>query len=81
MTCYVYKLIQVNLSQRSAPANNSALLPSDVMIIDFAKLPAHSLLAGNSSIDRCHVISKQPMRPKSVEEKIPQTKQVVNKTN
>ena len=75
----MYKFVQVNLSQRSAHAGNSALLPSDVMIIDFAKLPAQSLLAGNSSIDRCHVTSKQPMRPRSAGEKIPQTKQVLNK--
>ena len=81
MICYVYKLVQVNLSQRSAHTGNSALLPPDVMIIDFAKLPAQSLLAGNSSIDRCHVTSKQPMRPRSVGEKIPQTKQVLNKTS
>ena len=81
MNCYVYKLIQVNLSQRPAHAGNSALLPSDVMIIEFAKLPAQNLLAGNSSTDRCHVTSKQPMRPKSVGEKIPQTKQELNKTS
>ena len=81
MICYVYKLIQVNLSQRPAHAGNSALLPSDVMIIEFAKLPAQNLLAGNSSTDRCHVTSKQPMRPKSVGEKIPQTKQELNKTS
>ena len=74
--CYVYKLIQVNLSQRSAHAGNIALLPSDVIIIDFAKLPAQRLLAGNSSIDRCHVTSKPSMRPRSVGEKLSQTKQV-----
>ena len=33
-----------------------ALLPSDD--IDFTLLPAQSLLAGNSFIVRCHVISK-----------------------
>ena len=60
-------------------AVNSALLPSEVMIIDFASLTAQRLLAGNSSIDRCHVTSKQPMRPRSVGEKIPQTKQVLLK--
>ena len=75
----MYKLVQVNLSQRSAHAVNSALLPSEVMIIDFTNLPAQRLLAGNSSIDRCYVTSKQPMRPRSAGEKIPQTKQVLNK--
>ena len=45
-----------NGGRRSTFAGNSALLPSDV--IDFALLPAKTLLAGNSSIVRCHATSK-----------------------
>ena len=44
------------LRRRSTFAGNSALSPSDV--IDFALLPAPRILAGNSFIVRCHVISK-----------------------
>ena len=45
-----------NGGRRSTFADNSALLPSDV--IDFALLAAQRLLAGNSVIVRCHVTSK-----------------------
>ena len=45
-----------NGGRRSTFAGKSALLPSDV--IDFALLPAPSLLVGNTFIVRCHVTLK-----------------------
>ena len=53
---YSTKRNTCNGSRRSTFAGDSALLSSDV--IDFALLPAQTLLAGNSFIVRCHVTSK-----------------------
>ena len=54
-TTFNYVLFTCNGGLRSTFAGNIALFPSDV--IDFAMLPAQRLLAGNSFIVRCHVIT------------------------
>ena len=50
------------------------LFPSDFLIF-FALFPRSEILAGNSFIVRCHVTSKQLMRPRAVEKKFPVIKQ------
>ena len=69
-----------NNNKHWSPGKQNLLFPegpalSDVLCDFFALFPRSEILAGNSFIVRCHVISKQPMRPRAVEKKFPAIKQ------
>ena len=53
---YEYKNYESKCQRAVNIRGNSAVLPFD--IIDFAMWPARRSLAGNSGIDRCHVVSR-----------------------
>ena len=53
---YEYKIYESQCLRAVNIRGNSAVLPVDV--IDFAMLPAQRVLAENSEIGRCHVVSR-----------------------